>query len=79
MKIILWEISPLIFIIGITGVGGLYGLLFNEVKWNNSWLDKMLIINAIIITTILLLIGILVGVWFIHEILCKILFKKYFI
>lgn len=76
MKIILWEISPLIFIIGITGVAGLFGWLFNEVKWNNSWLDKMVIINAIIITTILLLIGILAGVWFTHEILCKILFKK---
>lgn len=76
MEIILWEISPLIFIIGITGVAGLFRWLFNEVKWNNSWLDKMVIINAIIITTILLLIGILAGVWFIHEILCKILFKK---
>lgn len=72
MKIILWAISPLIFIIGITGVAGLYEWLFNEVEWNNSWLDKMVIINAIIITTI----GTLAGIWFIHEILCKILFKK---
>lgn len=76
MKIILWAISPLIFIIGITGVAGLFEWLFNEVEWNNSWLDKMVIINAIIITTILLLFGTSAGIWFIHEILCKILFKK---
>lgn len=76
MKIILWAISPLIFIIGITGIAGLFGWLFNEVEWNNSWLDKMVIINAIIITTILLLFGTLAGIWFIQEILCKILFEK---
>lgn len=76
MKIILWAISPLIFIIGITGIAGLFGWLFNEFEWNNSWLDKMAIINAIIIATILLLFGTLAGIWFIHEILCKILFEK---
>ena len=76
MKIILWAISPLIFIIGITGVAGLYGWLFNDFEWNNSWLDKMVIINTIIITIIITTIGTLAGIWFIHEILCKILFKK---
>lgn len=75
MNIILWVISPLIFIIGITGVAGsLEWLIFNDVEWNDSWFDKMLIINTIIIATILLLFGTLVGIWFIHEILCKILF-----
>lgn len=74
MKIILWAISPLIFIIGITGVAGLLAWLFNEVEWNNSWFDKMLIINMTIVSIILLLFGILAGIWFIHEILYKILF-----
>ena len=74
MNIILWAISPLIFIIGITGVAGLFGWLFNEVNWNDSWIDKMAIINTIIIAIIILLLGIILGTWFIHEILCKILF-----
>jgi hypothetical protein len=74
MNIILWIISPLIFIIGITGVAGLLAWFFNEIEWNNSWLDKMLIINMTIVLIILLLFGTLAGIWFIHEILYKILF-----
>ena len=74
MNIILWMISPLIFVIVITSVVGLYAWIFNEVNWNDSWIDKMLIINMTIVSIILLLFGILAGIWFIHEILCKILF-----
>ena len=74
MNIILWIISPLIFIIVITGVIGLLGWFLNEVEWNNSWLCKMLIINMTIVSIISLLFSTLAGIWFIHEILCKILF-----
>lgn len=74
MNIILWMISLLIFIIGITGVTGLLGWFFNEVEWNNNWFGKMLIINMTIVLIVLLLFGTLAGIWFIHEMLCKILF-----
>lgn len=73
MKIILWIISPLIFIIGITGVTGMLAIPLKEVKWNDSWFDKMIIINAIIITIIILLFGIILGTWFIHEMLWKLI------
>ena len=69
MNIILWMISPLIFIIGITGVAGLYAWVFNEVNWNDSWIDKMAIINAIIISIILVIFFLFIGTYFIHEIL----------
>ena len=69
----LWIISPLIFIIGITGIAGMLALPLKEVKWNGDWLDKMVIINAIIITIIILLFGIISGTWFIHEMLWKLI------
>lgn len=74
MKIILWIISPLILIIGITGAAGMIAIPLKNVKWNYSWLDKMVIINAIIMITIVLLFGIIGGTYFVHDILCKILF-----
>lgn len=69
MNIILWMISPLIFIIGITGIAGLYAWVFNKINWNDSWIDKMAIINAIIISIIMVIFFLFIGTYFIHEIL----------
>ena len=69
MNIILWIISPLILVIVVTGLGGLLGCLYNEVDWNDSWIDKMAIINANIILIIMFIFFLVIGTYFIHEIL----------